>query len=370
MTKEDSVDHQSGVAGDIKNPLRLLVVDDSNMMHAALSDIFDKDPEVQIVANATDGVEALAVIRQHDPDVVTLDVNMPVMDGITALKHMMIHYPRPTVMLSSLTMEGAAVTFDALRYGAVDFIAKPSALDDGDLGSYADEIRSKIKFAAAVELEASKYIRSRTEADSSRKDVAQGRYEKIVAMGAAEGGYSALLKIIPHLPADLSAAYLVTLYAAPEYVDAFADYLNACSAVEVKRAVHEEMIRSGVCYLNSGANYMSVHREGDECTLHISPAPFASRKGAVDMLLFSSADALGADCVGVVLSGSGGDGAEGLEEILHLGGTAIVQDPKTCLCKDMAQAALNRSRCDYVISDAQVAATVADVLNKGDGKSG
>ncbi len=351
------------------NPRKLLIVDDSGVMRAVIAKMFTDNAGIQVVAEATNGVEALEAVRQYDPDVIALDVVMPMMDGITTLKHIMIKYPRPTVMLSSLTLEGTRMAFEAMRYGAVDFISKPSSLNPADLREQEAAIRGKIEYAAAVEVEPIKYIRNGTGAAASVAAAGDETCHSVVAMGAAEGGYGALLKIIPHLRADLPVSYLVTMYAAPEYVEAFAGYLNDSSAVQVKRAAHYETIRPGVCYLSSGADYMSVHRQNDAYTLHVNAAPFASRKGAVDMLLFSSADVFGADCVGVILSGSGDDGAEGLEEILRMGGTAIVQDPKTCLCKDMAQAALNRSRSDYVISDALVAATLAEVLDKGGEKS-
>lgn len=349
--------------GDAGRVLKVLVVDDSKILRDSVAAIFDRDPQVEIVAMATNGREALDLIARHKPDVVTLDIRMPEMDGITALKHIMIRYPTPVVMLSSLTMEGAAVTFDALRYGAVDFIAKPSAVNGEDVSAQEDEIRNKVKFASVVEVSTIKYIRNLPNLDLMNRDQSLGGCEKIVAIGAAEGGYGALLKLVPNLRADQPLAYMVTLYAPPEYVDAFATYLNNYSAVEVKRAVNDEPIRPGVCYLNSGANYMTVHGDPDSgMTLQVSPAPFASRKGAVDMLMFSAAETMGQGAVGLVLSGTGSDGAEGVEEIARVGGRVMLQSLKTCLYENMVRNAMKLVTDALETPDAQLAEAINELF--------
>ncbi len=339
------------------------------MMREAIADIFSADDEIQVVAEAGNGVEALEAVRRYHPDVVTLDVAMPVMDGITALKNIMIKEPRSTVMLSSLTQEGARMAFDALRYGAVDFISKPSALRDCDLNQQADEIRSKIRSAAAVEVGAIRYIRNVKTKNKAGVMAAEGRCHRVVAMGAAEGGYGALLKIIPFLPANLPFSYLVTLYVARDQLQAFAGYLNDNSAIQVKCASHEESVSPGVCYLSCGNDYLSVHKQDGNYSLHLTPAPFASRKGSLDMLLFSTADVVGENSVGVVLSGAGTDGAEGLEEIIHRGGAAIVQDPKSCLAKGMANAALARCRPE-TFADIDIASVIAQMSVTSEAKPG
>ncbi len=360
--KKHSDEFAEAIDGGTGKVLKLLIVDDSKILRDSVTRIFQNDKDVEIVAVAKNGREALAAVQEHRPDVITLDIRMPEMDGVTALKHIMIRYPTPVVMLSSLTMEGAAVTFDALRYGAVDFIAKPSAVNGEDVSAQEGEIRNKVKFASVVEVEAIKYIRNLPNLELMGQDVSLPECHRIVAIGAAEGGYGALLKIVPNLRADRQVAYMVTLYAAQEYVDAFATYLNNYSAVEVKRAVHDELLRPGVCYLNAGGNYMTVHRQTDDnCRLHVQPAPFASRKGAVDMLMFSVAEAMGENAVGVVLSGTGSDGAEGLEEIHRVGGSAVVQDLKTCLYKNMANAALAWCPDATTVSDSQLAQVINDL---------
>jgi two-component system chemotaxis response regulator CheB len=345
----------------MKDNIRLLIVDDSKVMRDAIADMFSYGSNIQVVGEAANGAEAIEAIALHQPDVITLDVAMPVMDGITALKHIMIKKPTPTVMLSSLTLEGARVAFDALRYGAVDFIAKPSALQDTDLSEQEADIRSKIEYAAEVEVEAIKYIRSSHHNLVQDYSFANGKPEKVVAIGTAEGGYGALLKIIPHLTSDMPYSYLVTMYAIREHVDAFASYLNNISSIHVKRAAHDEVLRPGVVYLNSGLDYTTVHKQGDDYTLHVSPAPFASRKGAIDMLMFSAADIVKENCIGIVLSGSGFDGAEGLEEVARMGGIAIAQDQTTSLCKTMPSSAKVRAKGSIYVADNNMAATIYNI---------
>jgi len=349
----------------MKSALRLLIVDDSKLMREAILGLFAEDENI-MMEEASNGFEALVLLDKFNPDVVTLDINMPALDGIGTLKRMMIEHPVPTVMLSNLTQEGAKITFDALRYGAVDFVSKPSTMLKTSREQQIAEIRERVKYAAEVELSAIKYIRSEIKnneaVSGAEMDTRDTPCQQIVAMGAAEGGYGALLKIIPVLRADSTSAILISLHVASEFVDAFIGYLATCSQIPVKRAAHNEVIRPGYCYISSGDDYMSVHNTVDAFSLHISPAPFSHRRGAIDMLMFSTAEAIGEQAIGVILSGLGEDGAEGLEEIIRTGGIAIAQDPQTCFCKDMVQMALNRSQVDYIEADVSIGTTINKII--------
>lgn len=347
------------------NAKRLLIVDDSPLVRKTIVELFSGEESVEVVAEAENGIEALYQVSLHRPDVITMDISMPGMDGLSALKHIMIKTPTPVVILSSLTKEGAAITFDALRFGAVDIISKPSAIDhNGALDEQAADILSKIEFASQVEVGAIKYIRTKKNHHAVQKmDVTVGTVRRIVAMGAGEGGYGALLKIIPHLRCNPETAYIVTLYAAPQHVAAFAHYLDGYGDLSVKVAEHDEILRPGVCYLNSGSNYMTVHHGAEGSVLHVSPAPFASRKGSIDMMLFSVGEIMQHDSIGIILSGCGGDGAEGLEEIGRVGGVTIVQQQATTLCSGMANAALARAPAGHVEPDSRIATMVNTLLD-------
>lgn len=321
---------------------RLLIVDDSRFMRRAIAEFFAEDPRVEVCGEAADGNDALNAVASLNPDVVTLDINMPVMDGLTALKHLMIRTPRPTLMLSTLVHEGARVTFDSLRYGALDFILKPSQLDGQRLDEKADEIRRKVYLATAVEVEALRYIRANTQ----KKPNESSPCRRVAVMGAGEGGYNALLKIVPRLrPASPSEeAYVVVLYAESEHVDAFAAYLDRYSALRVCRARDGEPLRGGTCYMVSGVEYATFVTDGQQLLLHITPAPFPWRRGSINRLLFSAAELLGAQAFAALLSGAGEDGGEGLVEVQAAGGFALIQDPASCFDKEMVQHAL--ALCD------------------------
>jgi two-component system chemotaxis response regulator CheB len=340
---------------NMNNPCKLMVVDDSKIMRRFMTDLFASDDRIQIVGEAVDGIEALSCMTSLNPDVITLDVNMPRMDGLTILKHLMIRSPKPTVMLSTLTQEGAKTTFDALRYGAVDFIAKPSRLDGGELEAQVDEIIAKVKQAAAVALDSVQYIRVTRQANNITS-AKSGRCDRLVVIGAAEGGYGALLKIIPQLRPDAPFAYLTILYAASAHIDAFVRYLNDYSALEVRRAVDGAVVESGVCYFGSGDEYITLTGHNSRLALQVHRAPFASRRGSIDRLMFSVAETLKQQAVGVILSGAGEDGGEGLEEINRMAGVTVIQDPRSCLHKDMALAALARCYPECLLPDAKIAA--------------
>jgi two-component system chemotaxis response regulator CheB len=346
-----------------KDVINLLIVDDSRVIRHVIKNIFENHDHIRIVGEARNGKEALKLIADLDPDVVTLDINMPVMDGLTALKHIMIKHPKPTVMLSTLTREGAVETFDALKYGAVDFIHKPSRLRDLDIGRQHESIIKKVTYAAKVEIGSVHFIRSGPES-SKREKISPQRHkcESMFVIGASEGGYGPLLKIIPNLDPHLPAAFIVVLYAPPAIVGAFARYLDNCSGIPVKRAVNGHPVEGGVCYLISGNELATLYENDNRYFIKVAPSPFPDRRGAINMLMFSIANLFKAHAVGVILSGEGGDGVEGLNEILRQGGTALVQDPKSCLSKEMPAAAISKAGVNYLIPDTKMAAKINGLL--------
>jgi two-component system, chemotaxis family, protein-glutamate methylesterase/glutaminase len=307
------------------------------------------------VGEAEDGKQALELIPQLNPDVITLDINMPVMDGLTALKHIMIRYPRPVVMCSTLTEEGTAVTFDALKFGAVDFIHKPSNQHPESLEAQFQSIMKKIIQAAGVEIGAVRYLRTKSKEVTPKltAEDADFKCNSICAIGASEGGYGALLKIIPQLSPGLSAAFIITLHEISAHTDAFVRYLDEHSTIRVKRAVEGEPIKGGVCYLASREEYITVHSFYGEY-LQLSPAPFPEQRGAVNMLMFSAADVMKERAVGVILSGTGNDGAQGLSEISNKGGSAYIQSPKSSLYKEMPESAFESCKTAIVMTDQQM----------------
>jgi len=347
----------------MSQPYRLLIVDDSAMIREAIRDIVLADGRFDVVGEAENGGQALRMVAELAPDLISLDIVMPGTNGISALKYLMINYPTPTVMVSSLTQEGATETFEALRYGAVTFIPKPSKLDDKrQIDKVAAEIRTKFAWAAEVRLEALRYIRVRREDVS---EIPGGPARHVVAMGGHEGGYSALMKVIPHLRADLPASYVVVLYEHAEYVDAFVAYLQQFSSLQVMRAVDGAPLLAGCCYIAAGEDYVTARHDGAAgLALHVHPAPFESQKGSINRLFYSLGEILGDRTVGVVLSGSGDDGAEGLEELLRIGAVVGVQEPSSCLVREMPEQSLARCPIEHRVSDCRMAEWLENQLRE------
>jgi two-component system chemotaxis response regulator CheB len=322
-------------------PTKILIVDDSAFIRKAIRGMFAADPDLQVIGEAQNGREALEMIPELNPDLVTLDINMPVMDGLTTLKHIMIQFPRPTVMFSTLTKEGARETFDALRYGAVDFLQKPSNRKTEKIDDQKRIILEKIKAAVAVEMDTVRYLR-RTANPGCGPDQASPNCEGLIGLGASEGGYSAFLKIIPQLRPELPVAYLGVLHANLENIDAFVDYLDEYCAMPILRAVDGAEVMAGVFYLAGGNQYVNLVEADSGYRFEVSPAPFPERQAAIDQAFISIAERMGENAVGVLLTGKGEDGLEGIGEIVRVGGSAIVQTPETCLYKERAQAAIAR----------------------------
>jgi len=316
--------------------LRVMIVDDSALIRQAVRRIVETSRHLSVAGEAKHGAEALDLLPPTDPDVIPLDINMPVMDGLTALKHIMIQKPTPTGVFSTLTQEGSREAFRALEYGAADVMHKPSRVAEIDLHQQQRIIVQKIGLAADVKTEAIRYIRNR---DLPPKKNATGSLapEYAVTIGAAEGGHSGLLRIIPRLRPDVRAAFLVLLYAPANHVEDFARYMDLISAVRVHRASNGAPLISGVCHIAAENEYMTIEQSGETPLLRVQPAPFSERRGAVNMLMFSAAEIFGDRSAGVVLSGKGRDGREGLQEILRVSGSGIVQNPNSCLYKEMAQ---------------------------------
>lgn len=347
----------SSIAGPSQSPVRLLIVDDSRLIRTAIRRLFESDGQVQVVGEAANGREALALLPDLNPDVVTLDINMPELDGLSTLKHIMIKHPTPTVMFSALTHEGATETFDALRFGAIDFMPKPSQSKGDDMATQERLILQKVKIAAGVETGAIRLLRTSRQ-QMPESPLRATNPEGIVVLGASEGGYGALLKIIPQLSPELPATYLVVLYAEPDHVVAFADYLNANSAISVKRALNGDPLRGGTCCLAAGNEYTTLAASGDRITLQVHPSPFPERRGAINMLMLSASEVMGNQTIGVVLTGKGNDGAEGCAEIRRVGGTIIMQDPQTCLFQEMVQATLRTGKADHICPDLDIASAI------------
>ena len=315
-------------------PISVLIVDDSTLLRKIIKEMFAGDEQLEVVGEAEHGLKALELIPELKPDVVTLDVNMPIMDGLTTIKHIMIKCPTPVVMFSTLTGQGSLETFEALRYGAVDFLQKPSSLLKEDLKSQHELIISRVKNAARAGIDTIRYLRPAQV--SQEKTAVEGQAcSRVFAIGSSYGGYGSLLGLIPEIKPDVSAAFVSVLYAAAPHVDAFATYLDKHSHLVVKRAVDGEPLAAGTCYLASAFEQVKVsNSQQGSLSLEVKPNSDAGPGHACDTMMASLSAALNSRASGILLSGLGNDGIAGIDAILKGGGNAIIQDPKTCLCSD------------------------------------
>lgn len=338
-------------------PITVLIVDDSTVLRKIIKEMFSADPQIKVVGEAEHGLKALELISELKPDVVTLDVNMPVMDGLTTIKHIMIKCPTPVVMFSTLTGQGSKETFEALRYGAIDFLQKPSSLLKEDLKSQHELIVSRVKNAARAGVDAIRYLRPAQTA-AQNKSIPNTDCQLVFAIGSSYGGYGSLLGLIPELNPNLPAAFVSILYSTPSHVDAFTRYLDGHSPIVVCRATDGKVLQPGACYLASVFETVSVDNAGGQLMLRVQSEASKQPESVTDDLMTSLATVLKDRASGILLSGIGEDGVMGIGQIISGGGNAIVQDPKTCLCSDTTALAAEKYGLSPVLPGSSMAETI------------
>lgn len=317
----------------LTGPIRVLIVDDSAVMRQLLSTLLSADPEIEVVGTASDPHIARERIKALNPDVITLDVEMPKMDGLTFLHKIMTLRPTPVVMVSTLTQAGTEVTLEALEIGAVDFVAKQTA--DAGREHFAIELQTKVKAAARTRVGTRRAAPART----TPQRVYRRTGERIIAIGASTGGVEALKRLLVGIPADCPPI-LVTQHMPPRFTDAFAQRLNRELPLTVSEARHDEPIEPGHVYIAPGSHHLELARLGthNRCVLSDAP-PVSGHRPSVDVLFRSVARTVGHTAVGVILTGMGKDGAEGLLELRKTGAVTFGQDEESALIYGMPRAA-------------------------------
>ncbi|MCS7118479.1 MAG: chemotaxis response regulator protein-glutamate methylesterase [Archaeoglobaceae archaeon] len=323
--------------------MKVLVVDDSALVRLKISEILKRCGFN--VFTAKDGEEMLEKIPKIDPDVITLDVKMPRMDGLTALEKMMKDKPRPVIMLSSLTYEGAKETIEALRLGAVDFIAKPR----GGIEEIAEEIVRKVKIASTVNPNIIRLQNLRKlRGEIVRRDWKVNK-EVCVIIGSSTGGPSALEHVIPRLPSNFPVPVFVVQHMPPNFTRHFAERINDISEIEVKEAEDNERVEKGVVYIAPGGKHMKLRRSLNVVRVKIfDDKPVNNVKPSIDVTAYSIAQVYGGNVVGVILTGMGEDGARGMKMIHDLGGKVIACNEETCVVFGMPKAAIEIGAVDSI----------------------
>ena len=333
-------------------------------MRKLVSEILSTSGEFRVVGTARNGHDALKQIHALDPEIVTLDVEMPELDGLQALGYIMSETPRPVVMLSALdSPHGGELTIRALELGAVDFVHKPSGSARDSVEALGARLLEALRAASCVNLRGVPVLARPAVADQSRSRLSSSAATAAVVIAASTGGPRALAEVIPRLPAGLDAAVLVVQHMPPGFTASLATRLNTMSRLRVTEARHGDRIEHGRVYVAPGGLHMRVADVAGMPVIALEQTPpIWGVRPSADPLFRSAAQRFGASLVGVVLTGMGRDGAEGLRAIRDRGGYAIVQDKATSIVYGMPQAALAAAGADRMLPLADVADEIAGAV--------
>lgn len=348
-------------------PIKVLIVDDSTLMRSLLTELIGGAPDIKVVGAAPDPLSAREMIKELNPDVLTLDVEMPRMDGLEFLRRLMRLRPMPVVMISSLTDRGSAATLQALELGAVDVIGKPQASSATQLQNYGEDIREKIRAAYSARLGGVAASGSASSASPVSHGVlpASALLRKVIAIGASTGGTEAIKQVLADLPAEMPP--IVMVQHMPEtFTQSFAQRLDSQSKIKVIHAEGGERLLPGHAYLAPGHSHLRVRRQASGYVTQLGrEEPVNRHRPSVDVLFSSVAETVGADAVGIILTGMGRDGAAGMLEMHRAGAWNIGQDQGSCVVYGMPRAAAETGALDETAALGNIAAVLLDRLRKG-----
>jgi two-component system chemotaxis response regulator CheB len=331
--------------------VKVLIVDDSAVVRQLLTRDLSRDPMIQVVGTAPDPYVARDKIVELAPDVLTLDVEMPRMDGITFLKKLMEHHPMPVIVLSSLTATGTRTAIDALAAGAVEVLCKPSG--SFSVEAMTSDLAKKIKLAAKVR----HFQKSAAPAAAAPLSMAETTH-KIFALGASTGGVQALTTVLSQFPANAPGTVLVQ-HMPPKFTASFSDRLNEVCKVRVKEAAHGDLVSPGLVLIAPGGKHMVLRRSGALYHVELNEGPeIHHQRPSVDVLFDSVADYAGANAVGAILTGMGADGAAGLLKMRNKGSRTIAQDEQSCVVFGMPMEAIKVGAAERVVSLDEVTRTL------------
>lgn len=350
----------------MKKKIRVITVDDSKIMLELLNKVLSSEPDIEVIGSAQDPYEARDLIKSLNPDVITLDIMLPKMDGITFLKNIMRLRPMPVVMVSSLTKEKQPIALTALELGAIDYIAKPSSQSEDELSNFSYRLVQIIRAAASANV----YLRATTE--TCRNELVQVRdiftnhedlRSVVVAIGASTGGVEALETILSTFPKAFPPV-LVVLHIRKEFISSFAQRIAKLCNLVVKEAVEGDALSPGCVYIAPSEHHMTMKNtiEGYVVELNDNP-PVNGHKPSIDVLFQSIAVVVGYNSVGVLLTGMGKDGAEGLKAIKYSGGATIAQDEESSVVWGMPGAAVKLDAVDYVMSLSEIPQKILNCLD-------
>ncbi|WP_435067238.1 protein-glutamate methylesterase/protein-glutamine glutaminase [Haloplanus sp. C73] len=341
---------------------RAVVVDDSHFMRTMLSDMLD-DGGVDVVATAADGAEAVSAVLEHDPDVVTMDLEMPNVGGLEAVERIMAEHPTPILMLSAHTADGADVTFEALEKGAVDFFTKPGGEVSTQMSSMEDQLVEKVKAVAGVDVGGSDHRSSTSEQGTTSTTHSDGDYEgATVLIASSTGGPTVVERVVGALPRDAGYRIIVVQHMPDAFTERFADRLDAASEYDVREATDGDRIGAGEALVAPGGRHLVVAGAGgDRVRVKLTDdPPEHGVRPAADVTMRSAAETVDGPLVGVVLTGMGADGAEGARAIGEAGGHVIAQDESSSAVFGMPKRAIELGAVDDVLAGDDVPDGILD----------
>jgi two-component system chemotaxis response regulator CheB len=340
--------------------IRVLVVDDSALARRAIQDALAQDAGIEVVGLAADAYEAREQIIALEPDVLTLDLQMPLMDGLTFLRILQEHHPVPVVVVSSLTPAGSELAMAALEAGAIDVIQKP----DGTRAA------AQMSRRLCAQVRAAALARRGARAGNALQPAALAPLatapdtRRVVLIGASTGGVEALRTVLPRLPADMPPLVVVQ-HIPPYFSRVMAEHLDRVAAVEVREAVDGDVLRPGLCLIAPGDFHVLLKRQGGQYRLKLSQTPPVNHcRPSVDVLFRSAAEQAGAQAVGVLLTGMGADGARGMQLLRAAGARTIAQSEDSCVVFGMPQAAIATGAVERIVPLTRIAEAVLDALRK------
>lgn len=356
------------------NKIKVLIVDDSALMRKALKEIIMTDPRLEVVGTARDGQDAIEKVNDLNPDVVTMDINMPLMDGLTSMQYILSEHPEiPVLMVSSLTSEGALTTFEALELGAFDYVAKPSGTVSSDIHMVGKEIIQKVKLA--YKSVNKKNIRDRIarlgkaetqiiETPGKKAEFSMGReLTKIVVIGISTGGPGTLMEVLPLLPEDLEAAILIVQHMPPSFTTSFAKRLDNACRIPIKEAEAGDVLQNGRGYLAPGGYHMVVRNKNG--LIRLPTTPKTVFMPSVNVTMESVLETYGGkNVIGVLMTGMGDDGAEAMVKIRKAGGMTIAEDESTAVVFGMPREAIERGGAQMVVPSYKMADAIIKAVRR------
>lgn len=348
----------------VRGKVKVLIVDDSALARNILSKGLGTDPGIEVVGTAADVYIARDKIVFQKPDVITLDVEMPKMDGVEFLKRLMPQHPLPVIMVSALTAPGARTTLEAMEYGAVDFVLKPSTSFGSGLEDMIEELRSKVKTAAGVDVSKWKNIDFRTAEKKALPKVLVGTTDKVLAIGASTGGTNAIREMVTRFPADMPGTVIVQ-HMPPKFTQMFAEKLNEVSNVQVREAKSGDRVVTGTVLIAPGGYHMEVVRSGGVYMVKCFEGEKVNGHcPSVEVLFQSVAKNVGPNSVGVILTGMGKDGAAALLEMRNMGARTIAQDEKTSIVFGMPGEAWKIGAAEKLVPLPDITSTVIGLIKE------